>query len=118
EALVIFQGPHAYVSPAWYTTPLAVPTWNYAVVHAYGTPRILDERGAILPYLDRLVRSYEQQFEQPWELALLPPEFTDRMMSGIVAFEIPISRLEGKLKLSQNRSVADQQAVLDALAQR
>ena len=60
----------------------------------------------------------QQQFEQPWDLGLLPPEFTDGMMSGIVAFEIPIARLEGKLKLSQNRSPADQQAVLDALAQR
>lgn len=115
EALAIFQGPHAYISPAWYDAPLSVPTWNYAVVHAYGVPRLLDD-DALYRTLARLVETFESPREAPWPFDL-PDDFTQKMMRGIVGFEIEITRLEGKLKLSQNRSETDQNRVIAALRQ-
>jgi transcriptional regulator len=116
-ALVIFQGPHAYITPSWYE-PIApsVPTWNYAVVHAYGVPRVVEEREALRGMLERLVDTHEAGFEQPWRLNA-PGDYMDRMMRAIVGFEIEITRLEGKLKLSQNRPAADQRRVAAELAQ-
>jgi len=109
-ALVIFQGPHAYVSPSWYETSPAVPTWNYAVVHAYGTPRCVEESD-----LRDILTATLEEFEQPGASIALPEEYFDRMMHGVVGFEMEITRLEGKLKLSQNRSVEDRQRVIRAL---
>jgi len=114
EVLTIFQGPHAYVSPSWYETELSVPTWNYAVVHAYGTPRVIEDRAALYDILKAVVQMYEAPFEQPWPFAL-PADFVDKMMRAIVGFSIPITRLEGKYKLSQNRPLEDQQRVVEAL---
>ncbi len=115
EALVIFQGPHAYVSPSWYEDAPAVPTWNYLAVHAYGTPEIIDDPAAVRAVLARLVALHEAAPGAPWKLDSLPCDFVDDMVRGIVAFEIPIARLEGKWKLSQNRSVADREGVIRAL---
>jgi transcriptional regulator len=117
DVLVIFQGPHTYVSPSWYEVePANVPTWNYAVVHAYGTPRLITEYEACCALLDTLVRTHEAQFARPW-LFQLPEDYVRQMMQGIVAFAIRITRLEGKLKLSQNRSLTDQQHVAATLQQ-
>jgi transcriptional regulator len=114
EALVIFQGPHAYISPSWYETHPSVPTWNYAVVHAYGVPRIVEDHAALHHMLETLVDTHEAGFAQPWRMDL-PDDYLDKMMRAVVGFEIEITRLEGKLKLSQNRSEHDQQRVAEAL---
>ncbi len=115
EALVIFQGPHAYISPSWYEEQLTVPTWNYAVVHAYGVPRVIDDEARVLDALRALVDKDEAGFDEPWPMDL-PDEYVRKMVRGIVAFEVPISRLEGKFKLSQNRSARDREGVVAALA--
>jgi transcriptional regulator len=115
EALVIFQGPHAYISPSWYEAALAVPTWNYAVVHAYGVPNIITAHDRLVEILNETVATYESGMPQPWNGDLLA-EFRDKLVDGIVGFEIPITRIEGKFKLGQNRTQADQQRVHDALA--
>ncbi len=114
EVLVIFQGPHAYVSPSWYEEVLSVPTWNYAVVHAYGKPRIINDATELYNALRTLVQQSEAQFEKPWPFDL-PPDFVRQKMRGIVGVEIEITRLEGKFKLSQNRPRADQIHVAAAL---
>ena len=110
EALAIFQGPHAYVSPSWYETHPSVPTWNYAVIHAYGTARLIDDRSELRKLLQASVQFYESGFEKPWAFEL-PEKFVEKMMDMIVGFEIPISRIEGKFKLSQNRPPADRRRV-------
>lgn len=115
EAVAIFQGPHAYVSPSWYATEPAVPTWNYAAVHAYGVPQIVDDHDRVVEALSRTIAKYESGFERPWS-AEIPNDYRDGLIQAIVAFEIPIARIEGKFKLSQNRSVADRQGVYDAFS--
>jgi transcriptional regulator len=117
DVLVIFQGPHAYVSPSWYgEDPANVPTWNYAAVHAYGSPRLITDDDACRALLDSLVRTHEAPFTTPWRLQM-PEAERHKKMQGIVTFAIRITRLEGKLKLSQNRSLADQQRVAATLQQ-
>ncbi|MFM8286138.1 MAG: FMN-binding negative transcriptional regulator [Planctomycetaceae bacterium] len=114
ESLAIFQGPHAYISPAWYATAPAVPTWNYTAVHVTGIARRLSsERTAEL--VDHLVSKYEASRSNPWPNEL-PEEYRERMLAGIVGFELPLQRIEGKFKLSQNRSSADQAGVAQGLA--
>ena len=103
EALVIFTGAHGYVSPSWYSTDRAVPTWNYLAVHAYGRPKLIEEGAAVLRMLGELVAKYESGREIPWRLDSAPAEYIAAMARAIVAFEIPIDRIEGKVKLSQNR---------------
>lgn len=114
ELLVIFQGPHAYISPSWYEVVPSVPTWNYAVVHAYGKPRLLEGAAVMHELLQKLVQKHEAQFAKPWPFDL-PPDYEQKMVQAIVGFEIEITRLEGKFKLSQNRSETDQQQVATAL---
>jgi transcriptional regulator len=114
EALAIFQGPHAYVSPSWYTTGPAVPTWNYAAVHVYGTASLLDEP-RLLDLLHRLVGQYESGRQRPWAMDL-PADYRQKMLRGIVGFEVPLGRVEGKFKLSQNRPAEDRAGVIGALA--
>lgn len=109
EVLVIFQGPHAYISPALYDVQPAVPTWNYAVVHAYGMPRIQDSR-ALYQTLKDLVSLHE-----PHPEALdMPEPYVRRQLDAIVGVEIALTRLEGKFKLSQNRQEGDQRNVIAA----
>lgn len=115
EVLVIFQGPHAYVTPSWYEPdPNNVPTWNYAVVHAYGLPRVIDDPAAVYQLLCELVDINEAGFETPWQLDDFPAY--EHRLRAVVAFEIDITRLEGKFKLSQNRNDTDQQHVMDELS--
>jgi transcriptional regulator len=116
EVLVIFQGPHAYISPSWYETHPSVPTWNYAVVHAYGVPRVVEDHATLRQMLEALVDTHEASFVQPWRMDL-PHDYLDKMMRAVVGFEIEITRLEGKLKLSQNRFEHDQHQVAEALGQ-
>jgi transcriptional regulator len=115
EALVIFQGPHAYISPSWYGEPVSVPTWNYAVVHAYGVPRVIEDEARVREVVRALVDEHEGGFAEPWAMDL-PEEYLQKQLRAIVAFELPIARLEGKLKLSQNRSDEDQRRVIERLA--
>ena len=115
EHVAIFHGPHAYVSPSWYAKPeVAVPTWNYAVVHAHGAARTIASRDRVLDLLHRLVATHEARFASPWSLQL-EGRALEAMLGAIVWFEVPISRLEGKFKLSQNRSAADRTGVAAAL---
>jgi predicted FMN-binding regulatory protein PaiB len=115
SALVIFQGPHAYISPSWYATGPAVPTWNYAVVHAHGVPTVIDDPRRVREILDRTVRTFENGRPEPWSTARLTDDYIDNMARGIVAFELPIDRLEGKRKLGQNRPVRDVEGAVSAL---
>ncbi len=110
EVLAMFMGPHAYVSPTWYEPAPAVPTWNYCAVHAYGTPRLYDET-ATREYLARLAA----HFDATYRFESLPEDYAAKMVKAIVAFEIPITRLQGKAKLSQNRSPVDVARVATAL---
>jgi transcriptional regulator len=114
EALVIFHGPHSYISPSWYETTPAVPTWNYGVVHAYGVPVIFEERERVVELLQETIAIYEAGFEKPWA-GDLPEDYMEKMIRGIVAFEIPVRRIEGKFKLGQNRSAEDLRGVYEGL---
>jgi transcriptional regulator len=112
EALAVFTGPHAYVSPTWYAGPDHVPTWNYAAVHAYGVAQPVGDARA-LEILEQLVAHYEPT---PWKVADLPAAKISQLVAAIVAFELPIARLEGKWKVGQNREPIDRQAAAEALA--
>jgi transcriptional regulator len=115
ESLAIFNGPHAYVSPSLYESVESVPTWNYVAVHAYGVPRVLavDAADGLERLLEAMMETYEPAYRRQWDG--LPVGFKARMLHGIVGFEMPVARLEGKRKLSQNRSRADQERVAQAL---
>jgi transcriptional regulator len=119
EALVIFQGPQAYVTPSWYPSKAehgkVVPTWNYATVHAWGTPRLIEDPEWLRAQVDALTRAQEEERTAPWSLEDAPRNFIDAQLRGIVGIEIPIARIEGKWKVSQNRPQADQQGVVDGL---
>jgi transcriptional regulator len=113
NSLVIFHGPHHYVSPAWYAHHPSVPTWNYATVHVRGTPRLVSDPAELETMLFDLVRESEPR-DNPWHPSL-PREYLDGMLRGIVGFEIPIVDITGKFKLSQNRPADDQAHVVRAL---
>ncbi|MEZ5326725.1 MAG: FMN-binding negative transcriptional regulator [Verrucomicrobiales bacterium] len=113
EVLVTFTGPHAYISPSWYDTQPAVPTWNYTVVHVYGIPRLVTDPQEFATMLEELVEFYEAPRANRWH-GTIPQEFRDNLMRAIVGFEIKITRIEGKFKLSQNRP-ADAPGVMAAL---
>lgn len=115
EAMVVFLGPHAYISPAWYRAKEAVPTWNYTAVHAYGRPTIIEARDQVIGLLRRLVQQHESPATRPWQMERLSPAFLDRMLGGVVAFALPIERLEGKFKISQNRPADEIPGIIDAL---
>src|ERR1044071_4554 len=116
EALVIFLGPHAYVSPRWYSTEPSVPTWNYAAVHAYGIPKVIMDEASLAGLVRRMIRVYEGEGEGAWP-GDLPPGYLSRQLKAIVGFEIGITRLEGKFKLGQNRSKSDIAGAYAALSQ-
>lgn len=113
EVLVIFQGPHAYISPAHYEKWESVPTWNYMAVHAYGSARLIQDEADLLTALAELIAATEPAYQPQWES--LPAKFRNGLLNGIVAFEITVARLEGKFKLSQNRPIGDQERVAAAL---
>jgi transcriptional regulator len=112
-ALAIFHGPHGYVSPAWYTQHPSVPTWNYAVVHVTGVPTLLDESGTRV-VLERLVEKYESARQRPWTPDF-PKDYWAKQLKAIVGFALPVSGIEAKFKLSQNRDEHDRQGVLAGL---
>ena len=114
--LVVFAGAHAYVSPSWYATQPAVPTWNYVAVHATGTGTLVEDAERVRALLADLVHVYEGARPRAWSFEALADDYVAGMQRGIVAFEIPIDRLEGKAKLSQNRDAVDQGRTRDALA--
>lgn len=116
EVLAVFAGPHGYVSPAWYDSHPAVPTWNFAAVHAYGRPRLIDEPAEAEALLRRLVATYEAGRPKPWNMDGLPRGYFDGMLRGIQAFELAVTCLEGKFKLSQNRDATDRANVAVALS--
>jgi len=121
-AVVIFQGAESYISPSWYPTKQAtgkaVPTWNYAVVHAHGVPRVFEDRDRLLAHVTALTNTHESSHDVPWHVSDAPADFIEAMLKGIVGIEIPIATLTGKWKVSQNRPEADRRAVVDALRQR
>ena len=114
EALMIFNGPHHYISPSWYPSRTehgkVVPTWNYVAVHAYGPIAIVEDRDRLLDHLRNLTDSQEAGNPDRWRVDDAPPEYVDGMMRGIVGIEIEIRKLEGKWKVSQNRSATDREA--------
>jgi transcriptional regulator len=119
QALAIFLGPDAYVSPSWYPTKRetgkVVPTWNYVAVHAYGQLRTFDDPERLLDLVTRLTARHEGPRTQPWAVADAPADFIQSQLKGIVGLELPIERLEGKWKMSQNRPAQDCAGVVDGL---
>ena len=113
EALVIFQGPHGYVSPSLYEVHPSVPTWNYQVVHAYGVPRLIDDDTETQRHVLELARQHEASSTTPWH-PQLPQSFLEGMLRQIVSFEIDAHRVEAKFKLSQNRTRTDRENVAAA----
>lgn len=119
KALAIFQGPQAYISPNFYPskreTGEVVPTWNYAVVHARGTLRFVQDTAWLRAFVARLTSEHEKSHEAPWRIEDAPPPYLEKMLSLIVGFEFSIESLTGKWKLSQNQSAANRQGVVEGL---
>lgn len=122
EALVLFNGPDAYVSPGWYATKAetgkVVPTWNYVTVHAYGPAEFYDDADRLLDVVTRLTARQEAPFPAPWAVTDAPAEFVRSQLKGIVGLRIGITRLQGKWKMSQNRSEADRAGTAAGLVRR
>lgn len=115
ELLLVFVGPHTYISPDWYANENLVPTWNYAVVHAYGVPRVLDD-AELRRLLDDLSASQESRLpKSPWTTDKMPSALVEKMCKAIVGFELPIAELQAKWKFNQNRGADDRAGVTDAL---
>jgi transcriptional regulator len=115
EALIAFRGPHGYISPAWYQTRQAVPTWNFAVVHATGRLLPVTEPETLRAFLTRLIEKFESYEGTDFDLSKLPDGYVAGLLSGIVGFEMEIERLEGKFKLGQERTTADRHGILQHL---
>jgi len=115
EILAVFQGPHAYVSPSWYSSP-GVPTWNYAVVHLRGKPRLIESESELEALVERLTHVHESHMPNPWK-PNLAGERRAKLLGMIVGFEIEVTDIQAKFKLSQNRPPEDQQSVTEKLDQ-
>jgi transcriptional regulator len=119
EVLAIFHGPDSYITPSWYATKKetgkVVPTWNYAVVHAYGALRIIDDASWVRDQLEALTAHNEAGFAKPWAVSDAPHEYTEKLINNIVGFEIVITRLTGKWKVSQNQPEQNQAGVIEGL---
>jgi transcriptional regulator len=115
EVLVIFQGPHTYISPTWYNH-INVPTWNYQSVHVYGIPRLITEHHEAYGLLRRLIDRHEAH--SPYKLETLPQDFVEKEMKGIVAFQIEVTRMEANYKLSQNRDDENYRSIVSHLEER
>jgi transcriptional regulator len=119
ECLVVFQGPHDYISPSWYPTKQetgkVVPTWNYVTVHAWGRPRVIEDAGWLRAQVEALTTSREGLRAAPWQVGDAPEAFVGAQLKGIVGVEVPIARIEGKWKVSQNRPAADRVGVVHGL---
>ncbi len=119
QTLAIFQGPDGYITPSWYPTKQengkVVPTWNYSAIHAYGTLEIFDDRDRLLDIVTRLTDRHEASFAKPWAVSDAPADYVQGMLKGILGIALPIARLEGKVKMSQNRPPADRAGVIQGL---
>jgi transcriptional regulator len=119
QAMVLFQGENAFVSPSWYPskqeTGKVVPTWNYVVVHAHGPLRFIDDAAWVRAHVETLTNQHEHERAAPWRVTDAPADFIDRLVQELVGLEIPIARLAGKWKVSQNRSERDREGVVDGL---
>jgi len=119
QTLVIFHGPDGYITPSYYAAKQehgkVVPTWNYTAIHAYGTLEVFDDPARLLAVVTRLTNQYETSRSAPWAVSDAPDDFVQGMLRGIVGISLPIARLEGKVKMSQNRPAADQTGVIDGL---
>lgn len=115
EVLAVFQGPHAYVSPSWYSSP-GVPTWNYAVVHLRGNPKLIENESELEALVEQLTHVHESHISSSWKPSLTG-ERRSKLLGMIVGFEIEITDIQGKFKLSQNRSLEDQHRVIEKLNQ-
>ena len=120
EALALFTGPDAYVTPSWYETKRetgkVVPTWNYVAVHAYGAVEFFEDAGRLLDVVTRLTNLHEGAGPDPWAVGDAPAAFIEAQLRGIVGLRMPITRIEGKRKMSQNRSAEDRAGVAKGLA--
>jgi transcriptional regulator len=116
DVLVIFQEPHAYISPKLYDNPVSVPTWNYIAVHAYGVPEILPGTEEKIALLEESFQAFEASFKEQWDV--LPADYKSELLDGIVAFRVKITNIEGKFKLSQNRTSKEREKVMAELAQK
>lgn len=119
NSVVVFQGEQAYITPSWYPSKhnhgKAVPTWNYAVVHAHGIPNKIEDPAQLLQHLNELTGLHEGQRELPWSVSDAPDDFIEKLVGAIVGIEIPITKLMGKWKLGQNRSAADKLGIIKGL---
>jgi transcriptional regulator len=119
--LVIFQGPSEYISPSWYPTKRetakVVPTWNYAVVNAHGPLQTINDQAWLRGFIEKLTNRHEAGRNEPWKVTDAPADFVDKMLGAIVGIEIPVTRLIGKWKVSQNRPAKDQAGVVEGLLQ-
>jgi len=120
EALTVFQGPQAYISPAWYQTKKetgkVVPTFNYIVVHAYGSLRIIEDEAWLRSLVERLTTRHESGRAEPWKVSDAPEDFIKTQLRAIVGIEMPVTRLVGKWKVSQNRPAVDREGVVRGLS--
>jgi transcriptional regulator len=119
EALLVFQGPQHYISPSWYPTKQetgkVVPTFNYMVVHGYGRLRVIEDRAWLRALVGRLTHRHEAARQAPWQVSDAPEDYLERQLEAIVGLEMPLSKLVGKWKLSQNRPQTDRKGVVDGL---
>lgn len=119
EALAIFHGPDAYITPSWYATKKetgkVAPTWNYAVVHAHGALRVFDDAAWVRAHLEALTDCHEANFPKPWAVSDAPHEFTEKLIESVVGIEIVITRLSGKWKVSQNKPAQNRAGVIKGL---
>lgn len=113
EVLIIFQEPHSYISPTLYENKVSVPTWNYIAVHAYGVPVILPSDEEKIALMLETFDAFESKFKHQWDT--LPEDYKNELLAGIVAFELKVNSLEGKFKLSQNRTQGDRERIIDKL---
>ena len=118
-SVVIFQGPQGYITPSWYPTKGAtgkvVPTWNYAVVHAHGALRVIEDRAWLRDFVTALTNRYEATRRDPWQVTDAPADYIDKQLGAIVGLELSITRLVGKWKMSQNRPAQDRAGVVEGL---
>jgi transcriptional regulator len=119
DALVIFQGTDRFISPSWYATKQdtqkVVPTWNYVVVHAHGTARFIDDTRWLRAHLEELTTEHEGKRSAPWHMTDAPADYIETMLKALIGVEIPVARLSGKWKISQNRSERDRRGVVEGL---
>lgn len=119
ECMIVFQGPEGYVTPSWYPskaeTHKAIPTWNYATVHVWGRPQVTEEAAWLRRQLDDLTSFHEIPRPQPWSVSDAPAEYIANQIKAIIGIEIPINRIEGKWKMSQNKDKADREGVINGM---